>query len=76
MIVLDLPNVIVLDLMMPEVDGWEFRCRQLTSPSADVPVVILSAAREQRLEMLRPAAVVSKPFELLALLDTVEALAR
>ena len=69
------PQVIVLDLMMPELDGWGFRARQLAIPAvSDVPVVILSAARELRVEALQPAATIPKPFDLMHLLDTVAAL--
>jgi DNA-binding response OmpR family regulator len=71
------PSVIVLDLMMPELDGWSFRARQLAIPSmVNVPVVILSAASDARLEALQPAAMIQKPFDLLDLLDTVAALVR
>ncbi len=38
------PNAIVLDLMMPEMDGWEFRRQQRMLPDlASIPVVVLSA---------------------------------
>jgi CheY-like chemotaxis protein len=38
------PALILLDLMMPQVDGWEFRRRQLLDPKlASTPVVIISA---------------------------------
>jgi CheY-like chemotaxis protein len=41
------PSVILLDLMMPEMSGWEFRREQLRDPRlADIPVVIVSAARD------------------------------
>ena len=37
------PAVILLDLMMPRKDGWEFRREQVRDPRlADIPVVILS----------------------------------
>src|SRR6476469_5601578 len=39
-----LPGLILLDLMMPDMDGIEFRQRQLADPSLrDIPVIILSA---------------------------------
>jgi len=39
------PDVIVLDLLMPVMDGWDFRAAQLASPDlADIPVVVISAA--------------------------------
>ena len=72
-----LPRLILLDLMMPELDGWTFRAHQLATERArDVPVVILSAARDPSVEALKPAAVVPKPFNLTRLLDTAANLAR
>lgn len=39
------PSVILLDLMMPNVDGWDFRRAQLEDPAlAAVPVVLLTAS--------------------------------
>ena len=70
------PRVILLDLMMPGGDGWTFRARQLATPGAeDVPVVVLSAARDVRVDALEPAAFVPKPFNLDQLLATVAGLA-
>ena len=41
------PSVILLDLMMPVMSGWEFRREQIRDPRlADIPVVIVSAARD------------------------------
>jgi CheY-like chemotaxis protein len=37
------PCLVVVDLMMPRMDGWEFRQRQLMDPEfADIPVVVVS----------------------------------
>jgi CheY-like chemotaxis protein len=37
------PCLVVVDLMMPKMDGWEFRQRQLSDPQfAEIPVVIMS----------------------------------
>jgi CheY-like chemotaxis protein len=71
------PHAIVLDLMMPDLDGWAFRAMQLAMPAvADVPVVVLSAVRNVQVETLRAAAVLPKPFDLDLLLDTVAGLIR
>ena len=40
------PNVIVLDIMMPVMDGWDFRAAQLADPSLrDIPVIVISASQ-------------------------------
>lgn len=39
------PDVILLDLMMPPIDGWDFRREQLGDPALkDIPVIIITAA--------------------------------
>ena len=39
------PALILLDLMMPIMDGWQFRREQLRDPRlADIPVIVCSAA--------------------------------
>jgi DNA-binding response OmpR family regulator len=40
----ELPRIILLDLMMPEMTGWEFRReQQLNDRLAAIPVIVLSA---------------------------------
>ena len=40
------PAVILLDLVMPDMDGWRFRAEQLTDPSlSGIPVIVMSASR-------------------------------
>lgn len=67
------PGVILLDLMMPVMSGFEFRAQQLADPSiADVPVVVLTAGSvSERLYALRPLACLAKPFELDELLRVI-----
>jgi CheY-like chemotaxis protein len=69
----EVPSLILLDLMMPVMDGFAFRAAQLADATmADVPVIVLSAgALGQDLERLRPAAALKKPVPLSALLSTV-----
>lgn len=61
------PAVILLDLMMPGMDGWDFRSEQMRDPKlAAVPVVVVSASgfsRESIRTQFRPAAYVQKPIE-------------
>lgn len=72
-----LPHVIVLDLMMPVMDGWTFRSEQRTRGSSyQVPVIVLSAARDvhTHAEALHASEVVPKPFDLEHLLGVVDRL--
>lgn len=68
------PDVIVLDLMMPVMDGAMFRAEQRsTADTAEIPVIVLSAAHEvqARAAALDAAAIFTKPFDLGALLDAI-----
>ncbi len=69
-----LPVLVVLDLMMPELNGWEFHLRmQQDARLAEIPVVVLSAVSgfEQRRGKLDVAAILSKPVDLSQLLQVV-----
>jgi CheY-like chemotaxis protein len=62
------PEVILLDLMMPVMDGWHFRAEQLKDPAlAEIPVVVMSAVADG----MSAEGHVSKPFDVDALLDAV-----
>jgi CheY-like chemotaxis protein len=63
------PSLILLDLMMPVMNGWEFRRAQLADPHiADIPVIVLSALKDHQVEAQKSF---TKPFDLEDLLDTV-----
>jgi CheY-like chemotaxis protein len=70
-----LPSAMVLDLMMPVMNGWELRAAMRADPAfASIPVVVVSGAGRiaaEEVEMLAPAAVLVKPFELSQLLELV-----
>jgi CheY-like chemotaxis protein len=60
------PDLILLDLMMPVMSGWEFREAQKADPAlADIPVVIVSAASEvgQKAVALQAAGYLQKPVD-------------
>jgi CheY-like chemotaxis protein len=68
------PGLILLDLMMPVMDGWQFRTAQRLDPRwASIPVVVLSAGAGMEGEIggLAPDAFLPKPFELDRLLKTI-----
>ena len=68
----DRPDVILLDLMMPVMDGWEFRRRQQADPSvAGVPVIVLSALDQSRAADVRADAFLKKPLDFDRLLALV-----
>jgi CheY-like chemotaxis protein len=71
------PCLILLDLMMPVMDGWQFRRAQLQNPAlAGVPVVVISAVPShlQRENELAVHRVFTKPFDYDALLMEVDAI--
>jgi CheY-like chemotaxis protein len=63
------PDVILLDLMMPGMDGYEFRRHQLANPSlATIPTLVLTAgAVDARLRALNVQGWLKKPINLEAL---------
>jgi len=66
------PDVILLDLMMPVMDGWEFRRQQQADPSlAPVPVIVLSALDQGRASNLEATAFLKKPLDFDRLLTLV-----
>jgi len=68
------PDVILLDLMMPVMDGWEFRRQQQADPAiAPVPVIVLSALDQARASTLEANAFLKKPLDFDRLLSLVRA---
>ena len=66
-----LPDLVLLDLMMPVMDGWEF-ARSL-DPGARPPIIVLSADRNVSAKAKEIGALgwLAKPFELSELLAAV-----
>ena len=64
--------VILLDLMMPVMDGWQFRQAQVKNEHlAKIPVIVVSAAGRDRIERIDADAYLSKPVDLEELLGCV-----
>jgi CheY-like chemotaxis protein len=70
------PDLVVLDLQMPVMDGWRFRAEQQTLTNvrvASVPVVLLTGTGNaaKSAKALHAAGFIEKPFEPDLLLDAV-----
>jgi CheY-like chemotaxis protein len=64
------PTIVLLDLMMPGMNGWEFRQAQKHDPEIqDIPVIVLSALG--RVSGMDAAEFIQKPFDLEDLLSAI-----
>ena len=72
------PEVILLDLMMPVMDGWQFREHQRRDPRfSDIPVVVVTAAGPREdIPAISADAWLSKPVDFDRLLATIDSLCR
>ena len=72
------PCAILLDLMMPGMNGWDFRSAQMRDPELSaVPVVVVTASgfsHESIRTQFGPIELVAKPIQPSALLDVIERL--
>jgi DNA-binding response OmpR family regulator len=71
--------VILLDIMMPEMDGWQFRALQREDPELSrIPVVVLSAHTnlDEVVTGMQAAAGLRKPIGLDMLLSMVKRFCR
>ena len=66
------PCVILLDLMMPVMDGWQFRRTQVADEQLSrIPVIVVSAAGRERVAGIEADDYLSKPVDLEQLLERV-----
>lgn len=71
------PDVLLLDLMLPDIDGWEiYRQMKADDELMHVPVIIISARDEQRdakagQHVIGDDRYLKKPFEIDDLVNTV-----
>ncbi len=69
------PVVVLLDLMMPGMNGWQFLAALDERPALGrLPVIVLTGARES--DGLHVSALLKKPVDLDVLLDSVRTLRR
>jgi CheY-like chemotaxis protein len=69
------PTVILLDLMMPGMNGWQFRSEQVKDPDlASIPVVVLTGDGQADRKATDVGAVgyLCKPLDVEALLGLIE----
>jgi len=69
------PCLILLDLMMPVMDGWQFRAEQRADPAlSNIPVIVFSARLgvANAITSLEVVAALTKPVDSDRLLDLVE----
>ena len=71
------PDVLLLDLMLPDIDGWElYRQMKTDKELAKVPIIIVSARSEEQdaangFHVIDNDRFIQKPFEVKELVDTV-----
>jgi len=67
------PDLIILDLMMPVMDGWQFRISQRGDPAlAQIPVIVMSADVSSKAAAVDAAAYLTKPFDHELLMRTID----
>lgn len=70
------PRAILLDLMMPVMDGWAFRAEQQRDPAlAHIPVIVVSAGADcaKDAKAMGAANCLRKPLDIESLVETIEA---
>ncbi len=66
------PQLILLDLMMPDMNGWQFReAQQQDARIRDIPLVVITASRDLINHPIDADGVLLKPFGLNDLLGQV-----
>ena len=74
-----LPSLIILDLMMPVMDGWKFRENQIAHPEASsIPVVLMTAEGHapEKAAKMGAQGCIQKPVNIEHLLKTIHKFAR
>jgi CheY-like chemotaxis protein len=69
----DRPGLILLDMTMPVMDGWQFAAAYRRLPGPHAPIVCVTAAHRaaERAAQIMAEAALPKPFDLDGLLDLV-----
>ena len=72
------PDVILLDMKMPGMDGWEFAKLYREQFTHRAPIIVFTAARDaaQRALEIEARDYVAKPFDLNVLVERISAIVR
>ena len=70
----DLPNLILLDMIMPVMDGWQFAIEFVEKYDHLCPIIVMSAAAdaEKRAKDIDAKGWIEKPFNMNKLLGIIE----
>lgn len=68
------PQIVLLDLEMPGMDGWETVAALHARPSAQCPAVVLMSGRADEAKREKVAGRIVKPFDPLSLAESLRAL--
>ena len=72
----DEPALVVLDMRMPVMNGWEFAEQLSDRPGRRIPLLVMTAAvdADKRAAEIGAAGTLSKPFDLSDLIELVQTL--
>jgi two-component system response regulator VicR len=71
----EFPNLIILDLLMPKMDGWEaYKQLKEYSKTTHIPIIIISALEERKgmTEDMEVEDYIEKPFEINDLVNRIK----
>jgi CheY-like chemotaxis protein len=68
------PRLVLLDMRMPRLNGWEFAASYRARPPPHVPIVVMSAGRDVAVKAADVGAVdaIGKPFDIDDLIAVVQ----